>query len=244
MVKVNLIAHTPEPEKIVAAAAKMCYSNSGCENILDNLTEEKTQKFLNHLMSLGHESPLEHITFTFGVEGVSRSLLAQLTRHRIASYSVKSQRYVEEGSFEFITPPEIEKNEEALKAYNETMESILNSYHTLTEMLFSEHKKTMDEKAARKKAIEDARFVLPNACETKLVMTFNARSLLNFFSERCCERAQWEIRELATQILMLVKKEAPIIFKNAGPKCVRGACPEGVMSCGNRKEKVEFFTNI
>ncbi len=244
MVKVNLITHTPEPEKIVAAAAKMCYSNSGSENILDNLTPEKTTKFLNHLMSLGHESPLEHITFTFGVEGVSRSLLAQLTRHRMASYSVKSQRYVEEGSFEFITPPEIEKNEEALKKYNETMDTILKSYNDLTEILFSEHKKTMDEKAARKKAIEDARFVLPNACETKLVMTFNARSLLNFFSERCCERAQWEIRELATQILKIVKKEAPVIFKNAGPKCVRGACPEGSMSCGKRKEKVEFFSEL
>lgn len=244
MVKVNLITHTPEPEKIVAAAAKMCYSNSGSENILDNLSPEKTTKFLNHLMSLGHESPLEHITFTFGVEGVSRSLLAQLTRHRIASYSVKSQRYVEEGHFEFITPPEIEKNEEALKKYNETMDNILKAYNNLTEILFETHKNTMDEKSARKKAIEDARFVLPNACETKLVMTFNARSLLNFFSERCCERAQWEIRELATQILKIVKKEAPIIFKNAGPKCVRGACPEGSMSCGKRKEKAEYFSNL
>lgn len=244
MLKVNLIAHTPEPEKIVAAAAKMCYSNSGAEKIMDGLTEEKTTKFLEYLTSLGHESPLEHIVFTFSVEGVSRSLLAQLTRHRIASYSVKSQRYVEEGSFEFITPPEIAKNDEALTAYNKTMESILDSYHKLTDILYEEHKKTMDEKSARKKAIEDARFVLPNACETKLIMTFNARSLLNFFSERCCERAQWEIRALAVEILKLVKKEAPVIFKNAGPKCVRGACPEGSMSCGKRAEKKKMFSEL
>ena len=244
MLKVNLIAHTPEPEKIVAAAAKMCYSNSGAEKIMDGLTEEKTTKFLEYLTSLGHESPLEHIVFTFSVEGVSRALLAQLTRHRIASYSVKSQRYVEEGHFEFITPPEIEKNEEALNMYNKTMENILKAYNELADILYEEHKKTMDEKSARKKAIEDARFVLPNACETKLIMTFNARSLLNFFNERCCERAQWEIRELATRILKLVKKEAPVIFKNAGPKCVRGACPEGAMSCGKRSEKKKLFLEM
>ena len=113
MVKVILISHTPNPEKVVAAAAKMCYSQSGPEDIMNNLTPENTEKFLNRLISMGHESPIEHITFTFGVEGVSRSLLAQLTRHRIASYSVKSQRYVEENGFSYIVPPEIEKNEKA-----------------------------------------------------------------------------------------------------------------------------------
>ena len=121
MLKVILISHTPNPEKIVASAAKMCYSNSGAENILDKLDEEKTTKFLEHLTSLGHESPLEHITFTFAVEGVSRSLLAQLTRHRMASYSVKSQRYVEEADFEFVTPPEIAENADAKALYEETM---------------------------------------------------------------------------------------------------------------------------
>ena len=244
MVKVVLISHTPDPEKVVAAAAKMCYSKSGPEDIMNNLTPENTENFLNRLISMGHESPIEHITFTFGIEGVSRSLLAQLTRHRIASYSVKSQRYVEENHFSYIIPPEIEKNAKAAEIYKKTMDNILDSYNELTEILYEKHKNNMDDKAARKKAIEDARFVLPNACETKLVMTFNARSLLNFFSERCCDRAQWEIREMADQMLKIVKGIAPIIFKNAGPKCIRGACPEGVMSCGKRKEMIEKYKGM
>ena len=241
MIKVNLIAYKPEPEKVVAAAAKMCYSKSGPDEIMENLTPENTEKFLNRLISMGHESPIEHISFTFGVEGISRSLLAQLTRHRIASYSVKSQRYVEETAFSYVTPPEIEKNEKAKAVYEKTMADITNAYNELADELYNIHKNSMDEKAARKKAIEDARFVLPNACETKLVMTFNARSLLNFFSERCCERAQWEIRDLADKMLALVREKAPVIFKNAGPKCVRGACPEGPMSCGKRAEKIAKY---
>ncbi len=241
MIKVNLIAYTPEPEKVVAAAAKMCYSKSGPDEIMENLTPENTEKFLNRLISMGHESPIEHICFTFGVEGISRSLLAQLTRHRIASYSVKSQRYVEETAFSYVTPPEIEKNEKAKAVYEKTMADITNAYNELADELYNVHKNSMDEKAARKKAIEDARFVLPNACETKLVMTFNARSLLNFFSERCCERAQWEIRDLADKMLALVREKAPVIFKNAGPKCIRGACPEGPMSCGKRAEKIAKY---
>jgi thymidylate synthase (FAD) len=241
MLKVLLISHTPDPQKIVAAAAKMCYSNSGAENILNNLDDDKTSNFLDFLLSLGHESPLEHITFTFAIEGISRALLAQLTRHRMASYSVKSQRYVNEAGFTYITPPEIEKNEAAKELYIKTMQHIENSYNQLSDILFEQHKQNMDEKKAKKMAIEDARFVLPNACETKLIMTFNARSLLNFFSERCCTRAQWEIREMANEILSLVKEVAPIIFKNAGPKCVRGACPEGEMSCGQRKEMIKYY---
>lgn len=236
MLKVLLISHTPNPEKVVAAAAKMCYSNSGAENILDQLDEEKTTKFLEHLTALGHESPLEHISFTFAVEGVSRALLAQLTRHRMASYSVKSQRYVEEADFSYITPPEIAENSDALALYNETMAKIGEAYETLTNVLYEKHKTVMDEKSAKKKAIEDARFVLPNACETKLIMTFNARSLLNFFQLRCCNRAQWEIRDLADAILWEVKKVAPVIFRYAGPKCVHGACPEGTMTCGQRAQ--------
>ncbi len=241
MLKVILISHTPNPEKIVASAAKMCYSNSGAENILDKLDEEKTTKFLEHLTALGHESPLEHITFTFAVEGVSRSLLAQLTRHRMASYSVKSQRYVEEADFEFVTPPEIAENADAKALYEETMAKIGEAYEKLTEVLYQKHVLTMDEKSAKKKAIEDARFVLPNACETKLIMTFNARSLLNFFQHRCCNRAQWEIQALADAILWKVREVAPTIFAKAGPKCVSGACPEGAMSCGKRKQMQERY---
>lgn len=235
--KVELLAHTPEPEKLVAAAAKMCYSNAGVQGVMDQLTPEKTEKFLQMLMSMGHESPLEHVSFTFGLEGVSRSLLAQLTRHRIASYSVKSQRYVNEGTFEFVTPPEIAQNPEAHALYQKTMTDINDAYLKLTATLRSVHEQTLPPSAAEKKAIEDARYVLPNACETKLIVTMNVRSLHNFFAHRCCERAQWEIRAVADQMLSLVKRVAPTLFAASGPPCVKGACPEGKMSCGKILEK-------
>ena len=247
---VELLQHTPEPEKIIAAAAKLCYSSSGIDGILDGLTPENTEKFLNRLMSMGHESPIEHISFTFGIEGVSRSLLAQFTRHRIASYSVKSQRYVKEGQFEFVTPPEIEKIPEAKAEFLKAMEDDVKSYNALADILYEKHYADMvsggmDEKkaknAAEKKAIEDARYVLPNACETKMIVTMNARSLMNFFHHRCCERAQWEIRELACEMLRLVKTVAPTLFAKAGPRCVSGPCPEGTMSCGKMLEKREYF---
>ncbi len=247
---VELLQHTPEPEKIIAAAAKLCYSSSGIDGILDGLTPENTEKFLNRLMSMGHESPIEHISFTFGIEGVSRSLLAQFTRHRIASYSVKSQRYVKEGQFEFVTPPEIEKIPEAKAEFLKAMEDDVKSYNALADILYEKHYADMvsggmDEKkaknAAEKKAIEDARYVLPNACETKMIVTMNARSLMNFFHHRCCERAQWEIRELACAMLRLVKTVAPTLFAKAGPRCVSGPCPEGAMSCGKMLEKREYF---
>lgn len=243
--KVTLIQHTPDPEKTIAAAAKLCYSESDATDILKGLDDEKTAKFLNMLMNLGHESPIEHVTFTFAIDGVSRSLLAQITRHRLASYSVKSQRYVKEGMFEFITPPEIEANPEAKKLFLETMEADQKAYDRLTEILFEKHYQEFlaagaDEKSAKTKAekaaIEDARFVLPNACETKMVVTMNARSLMNFFHHRCCTRAQWEIRNLANEMLRLVKEVAPTLFKKAGPSCVAGACPEGKMTCGKALE--------
>ena len=250
---VELLQHTPEPEKIIAAAAKLCYSSSGIDGILDGLDEEKTDKFLKRLMSMGHESPIEHITFTFGIEGVSRSLLAQFTRHRLASYSVKSQRYVKEGQFEFITPPEIEKIPEAKAAFLKAMNDDVKTYNELADILYTKHyvdmvSSGMDEKAAKnaaeKKAIEDARYVLPNACETKMIATLNARSLMNFFHHRCCERAQWEIRDLACQMLSLVKDVAPTLFANAGPRCVSGPCPEGAMSCGKMLEKRKYFGSM
>ncbi len=250
MLKVELLTHTPDPEKIIAAAAKLCYSSSSIDGIMDGLDEEKTEKFLNMLLSLGHESPIEHVTFTFGIEGVSRSLLAQFTRHRIASYSVKSQRYVNEGKFEFVTPPEIANNPEALEIFNKAMADDLEQYNALADILKAKHIKTltaggMDEKEAEKKAekmaIEDARYVLPNACETKMVATLNARSLMNFFHHRCCERAQWEIRECAEAMAALVKEVAPTLFKLAGPPCISGPCPEGKMSCGKRQQKIEKY---
>lgn len=247
---VELLQYNPDCEKIIAAAAKLCYSSSAIDGILDGLDEEKTQNFLTRLVSMGHESPIEHISFTFGIEGVSRSLLAQITRHRIASFSVKSQRYVKEGQFEFITPPEIEKVPEAKAEFLKAMADDVASYNKLADILFAKHfdamiSDGMDEKkaknAAEKKAIEDARYVLPNACETKMILTMNARSLMNFFHHRCCERAQWEIRVLACEMLSLVKNVAPTLFKNAGPSCVSGKCPEGAMSCGKMAEKRKLF---
>ena len=245
MAKVTLLAYTPLPEKVVAASAKLCYSPSDIETVYEGLTEEKTASFVEILAQIGHESPIEHASFTFGIEGVSRSLLAQITRHRIASFSVQSQRYVAEKAFEYVVPPEIEGIPEAKAEFLRAMEEDQRHYENLTALLQKKHEEEFlregkTEKEARrlagKKAIEDARFVLPNACATKMICTMNARSLLNFFSHRCCNRAQWEIRQVAEEMLRLVKEVAPHIFEKAGPPCLRGACPEGKMSCGKALE--------
>ncbi len=249
--KVELIAYTPDADKIVAAAAKLCYAKSDIDTLLDGLTPEKTENFLDMLTSLGHQSPVEHASFTFGIEGVSRALLAQLTRHRIASFSVQSQRYVSKCNFEYITPPEIEAIPEAKAEFIAAMEEDALHYERLQTILKKEHEKRFlaegkseaeAKKAAEKMANEDARFVLPNACDTRIIMTMNVRSLYNFFTLRCCNRAQWEIRELATQMLMLVREVAPILFKNAGPACVRGKCAEGAMTCGKMLEVKKKFS--
>ena len=253
MPKVYLLAHTPNPEHTIACAAKLCYSSSKVSELNENLTDEQASSFVDMLSQIGHESPIEHASFTFGIEGVSRALLAQITRHRMASFSVKSQRYVREGSFEYITPPEIAAVPEALEVFEEIMAEDQKRYDRLTEILKEKHtaefiaegkdEKTA-EKLAEKKAIEDARFVLPNACETQMVMTMNARSLMNFFKIRCCKRAQWEIQDVANQMLALVTEVAPNLFKNAGPACVSGGCPEGKMTCGKIKEVREFYKGI
>lgn len=251
--RVTLLTHTPEPEKLIAAAAKLCYASADIDTLLDGLTEEKTISFLDMLTNIGHESPIEHISFTFGVEGVSRALLAQITRHRIASFSVQSQRYVEEKDFQFVTPPEIENDTEAIKIFNEQMDSSINAYNKLADILKDKHYNTFiadgfDEKTAKskaqKKAIEDARFVLPNACDTKMIITMNARSLSNFFELRCCKRAQWEIKAVADEMLKLCYEVAPTLFKNIGPSCVRGNCSEGKMSCGKPGEIRAFYKEL
>lgn len=248
--KVTLLAHTPNPELTVASAARLCYSAATIDELQEKLTPQKTSAFVDMLSEIGHESPIEHASFTFGIEGVSRALLAQITRHRIASYSVQSQRYVAEAQFEYVTPPEIENNEEAKKLFIEAMEKDQEYYDRLTEILKEKHidemlKSGMDEKAAlraaEKKAIEDARFVLPNACDTKMIVTMNARSLHNFFRHRCCNRAQWEIRELAEKMLFLCREVSPNLFKNAGPSCLNGPCPEGKMTCGKIVEMREHY---
>ena len=244
--KVKIIAHTPNPESVVASAAKLCYSKVGIDEIQENLTEEGIEKFVSMLSAIGHHSPLEHCTFTFAVEGISRACSHQLVRHRIASYSQQSQRYVKLDKFDYIIPTAIENNEFAKdiflnameqdkKAYNGIVEELMNEYiassgYTLASIPKSEYNRL------EKLAIEDARYVFPNACETKIVFTMNVRTLMNFFTHRCCDRAQWEIRDLANEMLIQVKEIAPTLFKKAGASCVRGKCPEGSMSCGNPKK--------
>ena len=253
MPTVTLITHTPEPEKIVAAAAKLCYSKSGVKTLLDKLDDQKTAEFVEMLSSFGHESPIEHISFTFGIEGVSRAFLAQITRHRLASYSVQSQRYVSKADFSYITPPSIEGIPEAdslfrdamtaSNEYYEKLQAVLTEHHTAR--LVSEGKSEKEaRKAAAKLANEDARFVLPNGCDTRMAVTMNARSLQNFFRLRCCNRAQWEIREVAKQMYSLVYPVAPHIFAHSGPGCVNGACTEGKMSCGKMEEVRAEYTRI
>ena len=244
--KVKIIAHTPNPESVVASAAKLCYSKVGVDDIQKNLTEDGIEKFVSMLSTIGHHSPLEHCTFTFAVEGISRACSHQLVRHRIASYSQQSQRYVKLDKFDYIIPTAIENNEFAKdiflnameqdkKAYNGIVEELMNEYiassgYTLASIPKSEYNRL------EKLAIEDARYVFPNACVTKIVFTMNVRTLMNFFTHRCCDRAQWEIRDLANEMLIQEKEIAPTQFKKAGASCVRGKCPEGSMSCGNPKK--------
>lgn len=223
--KVELLRYTPDGEKLIASAAKLCYSPVGISHIEDNLDPKSVEKFLNVLVDLGHESPIEHVNFTFGVEGVSRTLTHQLVRHRIASYSQQSQRYVKLDQFEYIIPPSIEENPETKKIFIEAMEEDQQYYNRITQILFEKYyqeylEEGIKEKEAKQKsekqAIEDARYVFPNACETKIVFTMNARTLLNFFRLRTCNRAQWEIRKLAIEMLKKVKKVYPTLFKNGG----------------------------
>ena len=195
MPKVTLLTYTPEPERIIAAAAKLCYSASGVDALLDKLTPEKAAEFVEMLASMGHESPIEHASFTFGIEGV--------------------------------------------------LENAIAAYDALADLLKEKHAARLmaegvEEKAARrqaeKMAIEDARFVLPNAADTNLIVTMNARELRHFFRQRCCSRAQWEIRAVAREMLRQVLEVAPTLFAGAGPACVSGPCPEGKMTCGRMAE--------
>ena len=215
---VKLVRHTPEPERTVAMSARLCYSPIGAAQLEEKISDEQAANLVRKLVSMGHLSTLEHVTFTFAIEGVSRVLTHQLVRHRIASYSQQSQRYVKEHDFETILPASIASKPEAKAKFDKLMTEIQAMY---------------DEFIALDIPAEDARYILPNATETKIVCTFNARSLLNFFSLRCCTRAQWEIRALANEMLRQCQAVAPVIFENAGPTCVsEGVCHEGAMSCG------------
>lgn len=231
---VELLQCPNNPEELVAMAARLCYSASNIEELKQGISRLDQSKFVDKLMAMGHLSPVEHATFTFGIEGVSRSLLAQITRHRIASFSVKSQRYVTE-NFSYIIPPRIaELGPEYIEEYQEQMATIQGWYDYWLDKL------SADGESAR----EDARFVLPNATETKLIVTMNARELFHFFNVRCCNRAQWEIRALAKEMLRLVRGVAPVLFTNSGPRCLTGQCPEGAMSCKRQVEVRKEFASL
>ena len=236
--KVILLRHTLSPEETVALAAKLCYSKSTIPDLQEKISSKDQSEFIGKLMNMGHESVLEHVSFTFGVEGVSRVLLAQLTRHRIASFSVQSQRYVSyENGFGYIIPESIiALGEDAVNRFSEQMQTIETWYTDWQKQL-----------GKGEKSNEDARFVLPNACETRIVLTMNVRELRHFFSLRMCSRAQWEIRRMAEEMFRLCFETAPALFMNAGPACLRGKCPEGEKSCGKaakiRDEREQLIKN-
>ncbi len=239
--KVILLRHTPEPEETIATAAKLCYSPSDIETLKERIEKKDQKNFIKKLIDIGHLSPIEHASFTFAVEGISRACSHQLVRHRVASYSQQSQRYVSKKSdggkpesktgavFDYIVPPSIAEDRKIKKIFKEFMVQAQNAYDLLVERLNQRG-------IAGEAANQDARFVLPNACETKIIVTMNARELLHFFHQRCCNRAQWEIHVLADEMLRITKRVAPTIFSLAGPECLIGPCPEGDHTCGNIKE--------
>lgn len=217
--KVELIDYTPNPDRLVTASARLCYSPKNGEDLFNNMTDEEINKLVKQLVSSGHESPLEHCTFTFAISGVSRVVTHELVRHRIASYSQRSQRYITEDNCNFILPKSIKDNEVACMYYKKALKNVQDAYKDLLSCGIAK---------------EDARYILPNATETKIMVTMNARSLLNFFKLRTCHRAQPEMQEMANEMLRAVKKVAPVIFSNAGPSCVcKGKCDQGKLSCGN-----------
>jgi len=228
-VKVTLLRHTPEPERTVAMAARLCYSASTIGELEGKVAGSSQEKFLGKILKMGHLSVLEHASFTFGIEGISRAASHQLVRHRLASYSQQSQRYVTATDPEFVVPPTIAADPGLKKRFEKEARSAYDAYSRLV---------------ARGVPPEDARYLLPNAACTKIIVTMNARELLHFFTLRCCDRAQWEIREMATMMLKQARAVAPFIFRDSGPSCVRGKCSEGEMTCGRPKETRERFRNL
>jgi len=216
---VRLLSHTPAPERAIAAAARLCYAPVGAAELLETMSDEAVRKVLKIIVSSGHTSALEHASYTFAIDGVSRALTHQLVRHRLASYNQQSQRYVSyDDEPAFVVPPAVAANPEALKRFKSANATAFSAYGELLDAGIP---------------AEDARYLLPNAMETKIVVTMNIRELLHFFELRCCKRAQWEIRDLALAMLELAEPTAPYLFMDAGASCRRGACREGKMTCGD-----------
>lgn len=226
---VQLLSHTRDPEEVAAAAARLCYSASSIGTLVEKSRHDR-EGLLTKILDLGHLSVLEHASFTFGVEGISRACSHQLVRHRIASYSQQSQRYVSHKErFAAVIPPSVAERPELRERFEAFLEEAHKAYRELLDAGIP---------------AEDARFVLPNAAETKIVVTMNARELHHFFSLRCCRRAQWEIRAMAVEMLRLAKQAAPLLFAQAGPECVGGGCPEGKMTCGAAAEVRREFSEL
>jgi len=224
---VKLLEMSQNAITLIYVACRQCYSEKFAGDVFvdSSINIEKQEAFVKSIIASGHQSPLEHVNFTFAIEGVSRALTHQLVRHRIASYSMQSQRYVKEKDFDFIIPPSIEKNVEAKNEFEKLMTMIQQGY---TKLLMLMGQDNMNGEAAN----QDARFLLPQASETKIVVTMNCRELLHFFEHRCCFRAQWEIRNLANKMLEICCKELPAVFSQAGAKCeALKFCPEGEKFC-------------
>jgi thymidylate synthase (FAD) len=227
---VKLLHYTPEPEAAIALAARLCYSPVTIEAMQEKLSGSDIKGFLEKIMSLGHQSVLEHASFTFGIEGISRVTSHQLVRHRIASFSQQSQRYVShKDQFSAVTPPSIADHPGMNERFTAHLQTLHQFYAEMVEAGIP---------------AEDARYILPNATETKIMVTMNAREMLHFLRLRCCKRAQWEIRDMALEMLKLLKGVAPTIFKDAGPGCLGGICPEGRMTCGKITEVRDFFKTL
>lgn len=234
--KVILLRATPDPDEIVALGARLCYAQADVESLRERVEAKDQRAFVERVMERGHLSVTEHASFTFAVEGISRALLAQLTRHRIASFSVQSQRYVSmAGGFDYVIPPSISAlGEQEEQEFIRQMEQMHAWYCQWQEKLGG----------AGEASNQDARFVLPNAAATRLLVTMNTRELLHFFGLRCCNRAQWEIREMAWQMLACCREAAPALFAHAGPACVSGPCPEGKNTCGKAAEVREKYAAL
>ena len=216
--QVILLAHTPEPDALVAAAARICYRDITAAELLHGEEQQLSRKLIAELFRSGHTSTFEHVSFTFGIDGLSRVASHQLVRHRMASFSQQSQRYVKMSPDPeaVVIPPSVQSNPEALKLYTDSVRHSQETYRALIEMGITK---------------EDARFILPHGHTTRLVLTMNARELHHFFSLRLCRRAQWEIHELARKMLVLCREKAPVLFEKSGPSCIFGKCEEA-RTCG------------
>jgi thymidylate synthase (FAD) len=214
--KVKLLRCTADAELLCGTAALTTIKSEKPSEILEKMDSETAKKKIRKVTGYGHASVIEHASFTFSVEDVSRGMTHQLVRHRIASYTQQSQRYVAYDTLEkYVTPPSIACSPQAKKTFDAALENISEAYRKLLKMEIPK---------------EDARFILPNAAKTNIIVTMNARELRHFFNLRCCARAQWEIRKVAVEMLKQAKKAAPALFENCGPTCVElGYCTEGKM---------------